>query len=52
MENNNLIPAWDEIAQIRGILRLKQEENKKQITLDEFKMFEKAGKMKIKLSEG
>jgi len=54
MENNNLIPAWDEISQIRSILRLKQEpEGKKQIVaLDEMKIFEKAGKMKIKLFEG
>lgn len=57
MENNNLIPAWNELAQIRGLLRLqpkKQEEEKGtfQGPYDEIKLYEKAGKVRIKLKEG
>ena len=53
-----MIPAWDEIPQIKEVLRLKSigkdppKEDKKVATYDEFKMFEKAGKFKIKLCEG
>ena len=28
MENNNLIPAWDELSEIEGLLRLKPEDEK------------------------
>jgi hypothetical protein len=42
MENNNLIPAWDELPAIKDVLRLKDHE-----PLDEIKLFEKAGKFKI-----
>lgn len=56
LENNNLIPAWDEIPLIKEVLRLKspgkEEQEKKVAAYDEFKMFEKAGKFKIKLCEG
>ena len=41
MENNNLIPAWDEIPQIKKILQ----------STDELKLFEKAGKLKLKLKK-
>ena len=42
MENNNLIPAWNELPEIKGVLRLKDHD-----PLDEIKLFEKAGKLKI-----
>mmetsp|Transcript_17822 Transcript_17822/g.30224 ORF Transcript_17822/g.30224 Transcript_17822/m.30224 type:complete len:486 (-) Transcript_17822:71-1528(-) len=57
LETNNLIPAWEELPQIRGILRLppkkgeerKEEEKKKE--LDEIKLFEKQGKIRVKARE-
>ena len=41
MENNNLIPIWDELPEIKKVLHLpvKGEENKN--AKDELKMFEK-----------
>lgn len=56
MENNNLIPAWNELAAIRTLLRLppKKEEEKDSFKgpYDEIKLFEKAGKLRFKLKEG
>ena len=56
MENNNLIPAWNELSQIRSLLRQqpKKEEAKGdyQGPYDELKLYEKAGKIRIKLKEG
>ena len=51
MENNNLIPVWDELADIKGVLKLKpKEETEKPVQpYDEIKLFEKAGKLKFKL---
>ena len=51
MENNNLIPVWDELADIKSILKLKQKEEKEKPVqpYDEIKLFEKAGKLKFKL---
>ena len=48
LETNNLIPMWSEMAEIKKILRLKADE-KDDTPLDEIKLFEKAGKLKIKL---
>jgi hypothetical protein len=41
MENNNLIPIWDELPEIKKVLHMpvKGEENKN--AKDELKMFEK-----------
>lgn len=51
MLNNNLIPAWSEIPEIKEILRL--ENNSPQCKFkDELKLFEKQGKLKIKLRQG
>lgn len=51
MENNNLMPVWNELPQIREILRLpKKGEDSKEV-LDELKLQEKAGKMRLKLCE-
>ena len=47
MENNNLIPAWNELQEIQEILRLKPENAK--IKPDELKRFEKAGKLGFKV---
>ena len=49
LENNNLIPAWDELPEIRQLLRLKKpkEEAKAGAVYDELKLFEKAGKLRI-----
>ena len=45
MENNNLIPVWDELPLIREVLRLpKKGEETKQV-LDELKLMEKVGKL-------
>ena len=45
LENNNLIPAFLELPEIRKLLRLKADEKMteagKQVPLDEMKMFEK-----------
>lgn len=49
MENNNLIPAWNEMQDIKSILRLKPDDDK--IKPDEFKRFEKAGKLGFKVYE-
>jgi len=50
MENNNLIPAWNELQEIQEILRLKPESDK--IKPDELKRFEKAGKLGFKVYQG
>mmetsp|Transcript_21763 Transcript_21763/g.33609 ORF Transcript_21763/g.33609 Transcript_21763/m.33609 type:complete len:172 (+) Transcript_21763:253-768(+) len=53
LENNNLIPAWGELPQIKGILRTpKKDEKLDELKHDEIKLFEKAGKLKIKLRQG
>lgn len=50
LENNNLIPAWSEFPEIRQLLKLKKpkEEAKAGVIYDEIKLFEKAGKVRIK----
>ena len=48
MTNNNLIPVWSEMPALKEVLRL-QGENKDM--LDEMKLFEKAGKIKMKLRQ-
>jgi len=51
MENNNLIPVWAELPEIKSILHL--EKNSDTIKhKDEIKLFEKAGKIKLKLKHG
>ena len=51
MENNNLIPVWDELPLIREVLRLpKKGEETKQV-LDELKLMEKVGKLRVKMCE-
>lgn len=53
MDNNNLIPAYEEIPQIKEILRLKQPGKEEPGEVyDELKLLEKSGKIKIKLCEG
>ena len=47
MENNNLIPAWNELQGIQEILRLKPESD--EIKPDELKRLEKAGKLSFKI---
>lgn len=51
MENNNLIPVWDELPQIREVLRLPKKGEESKIALDELKLQEKAGKLRVKLCE-
>jgi len=51
LENNNLIPAWSELPEIRSILHL--EKNSEGVKhKDELKLFERAGKIKLKLRHG
>lgn len=58
MESNNLIPVWNELPLIKQFLRLqpKKTEDGKEPEFkgpyDEIKLFEKAGKLKIKAKEG
>ena len=60
MENNNLIPAWNELASIKSLLRLqpkvKQPEGENKDSFkgpyDEIRLYEKAGKLRVKLKEG
>lgn len=47
MENNNLIPVWNELPQIKEVLRLKDHQ-----PVDELKLFEKAGKLKVVARQG
>ena len=47
MENNNLIPVWDELPMIKEVLRLKDHQ-----PADELKLFEKAGKLKVIARQG
>ena len=51
LENNNLIPVWDELPQIKEVLRLPKKGEESKTPLDELKMMEKAGKLRIKLCE-
>ena len=51
IENNNLIPAWDELPQIKEVLRLPGKQEEKKQESDELKLFEKAGKIKIKFRQ-
>jgi len=51
MINNNLIPIWSELADIKGVLRL--ENNSPNVKVkDTLKMFEKQGKLKVILRQG
>ena len=53
LENNNLIPAWSELPEVKSLIRLKpkEESEKPRQPYDEIKLFEKAGKLKFKLHE-
>jgi ubiquitin-protein ligase len=53
MENNNLVPVWNELPEIKKLLRIKnpKEETKNDQIFDEIKLFEKAGKLKIIMRE-
>ena len=53
MENNNLIPVWNELPEIKKLLKLKnpKEESKGDQVYDEIKLFEKAGKLKFILKQ-
>jgi hypothetical protein len=51
MLNNNLIPAWSELPEIKGVLRLEHNSPAAKFK-DEIKLFEKQGKLKLKLRQG
>ena len=51
LENNNLIPAWSELPDIKSILNLEKNSEGVQHK-DELKLFEKAGKIQFKLRHG
>jgi hypothetical protein len=51
LQNNNLIPAWDELPDIKDILRLEKNSPETEHK-DELKMFEKQGKLRIKMRNG
>ena len=46
-----MIPVWDELPQIREILRLPKKGEESKEVLDELKLQEKAGKLRLKLCE-
>lgn len=51
IENNNLIPAWNELPDIKEVLHL--ENNSPNIKVkDEIKLYEKQGKIGIKMRRG
>ena len=50
MVNNNLVPIWSELPEIKGVLRT--ENNSPNVKeKDELKLFEKQGKIKVKLRQ-
>ena len=51
MENNNLIPIWDELPEIKKVLRIPKKDQDNKNNKDELKIFEKAGRMRIKMCE-
>ena len=51
MINNNLIPVWSELPEIKQILRLENNSPNCKIK-DELKLFEKQGKLKVTLKQG
>lgn len=51
IQNNNLIPAWDELPDIKDILHLENNSPDFKVK-DEIKLYEKQGKLKIKVRNG